>query len=175
MSQLLAAMRRSRLRRAPTRSSATTCTPAFAVPLLQADNLLSNRMYTGNEGIYTYTFEHQKKPECPVCGGEAIAITRPAVSTLQDLIDYLLEKQDLYVHVLPRTRVSLIEVESSQVRRPSFSLDGKNLYLQNPPQLELATRPNLEKTLAELFISGEILSVTDAGLPFSLSLQITFE
>jgi NEDD8-activating enzyme E1 len=54
-------------------------------------------MYTGNESIYTYTFEHQQKPECPVCGGESTEVTRPQESTLQDLIDYLLEKQDLYV------------------------------------------------------------------------------
>lgn len=52
-------------------------------------------MYTGNESIYTYTFEHQQKPECPVCGGESTEVTRPQDSTLQDLIDYLLEKQDL--------------------------------------------------------------------------------
>jgi ubiquitin-activating enzyme E1 C len=52
-------------------------------------------MYTGNESIYTYTFEHQKKPECPVCGGEAIEVSHDASSTLQDLIDFLLEKQDL--------------------------------------------------------------------------------
>lgn len=57
-------------------------------------------MYTGNESIYTYTFEHQQKPECPVCGGESTEVTRPQESTLQDLIDYLLEKQDLYVFSL---------------------------------------------------------------------------
>jgi ubiquitin-activating enzyme E1 C len=52
-------------------------------------------MYTGNEGIYTYTFEHQQKPECPVCGGDAIAVTRRGDSSLRDLIDFLLEKEDL--------------------------------------------------------------------------------
>src|SRR5690606_9424149 len=25
-------------------------------------------MYTGDEGVYTYTFEHEKKEGCPVCG-----------------------------------------------------------------------------------------------------------
>lgn len=57
-------------------------------------------MYTGNEGIYTYTFEHQKKPECPVCGGDAITIPQPATATLQEFIDFLLEKQDLCVSFL---------------------------------------------------------------------------
>lgn len=52
-------------------------------------------LYTGNTSIYTYTFEYEQKPECPVCGGETITISRPAESTLQDLIDHLLEKQSL--------------------------------------------------------------------------------
>ncbi|KAK4701934.1 NEDD8-activating enzyme E1, partial [Phenoliferia sp. Uapishka_3] len=137
--------------------SAACCNEAFKIATSTNPFLSNYMMYTGNEGIYTYTFEHQKKPECPVCGGEATTITRPSTSTLQDLIDYLLEQQTL------------------QIRRPSFSFDGKNLYLQAPPQLEQATRPNLEKTLAELFGSGSVLSVTDAGLPFSLNLQVEFE
>lgn len=113
-------------------------------------------MYTGNEGVYTYTFEHQKKPECPVCGGEAITVTRAKEETLQDLIDYLKERQDL------------------QIRRPSLSFGAKNLYLQAPPQLEQATRLNLDKLLGDLFADGDVLTVTDAGLPFSLSVAVKF-
>lgn len=135
-------------------------------------------MYTGNESIYTYTFEHQQKPECPVCGGEAIEVSRPAESTLQDLIDFLLEKQDVCV---TRFRLDRAAADPTcawpnhrQIRRPSISFGPKNLYLQAPPQLEQATRPNLEKTLQELMTSGDVLTVTDAGLPFSLNLSVKF-
>jgi ubiquitin-activating enzyme E1 C len=55
-------------------------------------------MYTGDAGIYTYTFEHEKKPDCPVCGNQAIKLTIVATATLQYLIDQLLERSDLYVH-----------------------------------------------------------------------------
>ncbi|ORY82400.1 hypothetical protein BCR35DRAFT_331464 [Leucosporidium creatinivorum] len=136
--------------------SAACCNEAFKMATSSNPYLSNYMMYTGNESIYTYTFEHQQKPECPVCGGESTEVTRPQDSTLQDLIDYLLEKQDL------------------QIRRPSISFGPKNLYLQAPPQLEAATRPNLEKTLAELFTSGDVLTVTDAGLPFSLNLSVKF-
>lgn len=68
-----------------------------------------------------------------------------------------------------------LSLEHRQIKRPSLSLAGKNLYLQAPPQLELATRPNLEKTLSELIASGDVLTVTDSGLPFSLDLQVNFE
>jgi len=57
-------------------------------------------MYTGNESIYTYTFEHQKKPECPVCGGEKVVVELDRETSLQDLIDLLLERQDMCVALL---------------------------------------------------------------------------
>ncbi|GAA5821196.1 hypothetical protein JCM11251_004509 [Rhodosporidiobolus azoricus] len=137
--------------------SAACCNEAFKIATSTNPYLNNYMMYTGNESVYTYTFEHQRKPECPVCGGEKVTVTQPAHSTLQDLIDMLLEKQDL------------------QIRRPSLSLSGKSLYLQAPPQLEAATRPNLQKTLGELMSSGSVVSVTDAGLPFSLDLIVNFE
>lgn len=79
------------------------------------------------------------------------------------------------VTALPRSDATdLGSPPRSQIRRPSISFGTKNLYLQAPPQLEQATRPNLEKTLGELMTSGDVLTVTDAGLPFSLSLAIDF-
>ncbi|KAM0788121.1 hypothetical protein ACM66B_001287 [Microbotryomycetes sp. NB124-2] len=134
--------------------AAACCNEAFKIATSSNPYLSNYMMYTGNEGIYTYTFEHQQKPECPVCGGESVEIEQPGTASLQDLIDVLLERQDL------------------QIRRPSLAVGAKNLYLQAPPQLEQLTRPNLEKTLTELFASGDVLTVTDAGLPFSLSLQV---
>jgi ubiquitin-activating enzyme E1 C len=44
-------------------------------------------MYSGDEGIYTYTFEHLRKPDCPVCGTLAKNIEVDASMTLGDLIE----------------------------------------------------------------------------------------
>jgi ubiquitin-activating enzyme E1 C len=53
-------------------------------------------MYTGDDSVYTYTFEHQKKDDCPVCGTANIA--RPLQInpniTLQDFIDGLAERPE---------------------------------------------------------------------------------
>lgn len=137
--------------------AAACCNEAFKIATSSNPYLSNYMMYTGNDSIYTYTFEHQKKPECPVCGGEAVSISRPPKSTLQGLIDHLLERQDM------------------QVKKPSLSAGDKKLYFQAPPQLEQATAPNLAKTLDELFESGTVLTVTDAGLPFHLNLAVTFD
>ena len=54
-------------------------------------------MYTGNEGIYTYTFQHQKKPECPVCGQIASSIQIDKSMKLEELIEQVKERPDVYV------------------------------------------------------------------------------
>jgi ubiquitin-activating enzyme E1 C len=48
------------------------------------------------------------------------------------------------------------------------------LYLQSPPQLEEATRPNLLQKMSTLVEEGDEVSVTSASLPFSLNLKIRF-
>jgi hypothetical protein len=54
------------------------------------------RMYTGDEGVYTYTFELERKPDCPVCGTQAAKITMKQDAKLADLIETLAERQELY-------------------------------------------------------------------------------
>lgn len=69
----------------------------LSLPFLRLSLTALRRMYTGNESIYTYTFEHQRKPECPVCGGEKVTVSQNPSNSLQDLIDMLLERQELCV------------------------------------------------------------------------------
>ena len=62
----------------------------------------------------------------------------------------------------------------SQIKKPSLSTPTKQLYLQAPPQLEEATRPNLEKKVSKLVPPNGDVTVTATTLPFSLSLRITY-
>ncbi len=61
-----------------------------------------------------------------------------------------------------------------QLKRPSFAVGGKPLYMQAPKQLEEAMRPNLAKPLKDLFSSGDEITITDSTLPFSMQVQLTF-
>ena len=63
---------------------------------------------------------------------------------------------------------------SSQVKRPSLSTPDKQIYFQAPPQLEQATRPNLEKKVSELVPDGGEITVTATTLPFNLSLRVKY-
>ncbi|TNY22348.1 NEDD8 activating enzyme [Rhodotorula diobovata] len=143
--------------------AAACCNEAFKIATSSNPYLNNYMMYTGNESIYTYTFEHHKKPECPVCGGEKVVVELARDASLQDLIDLLLERGDM------------------QIRRPSLRTATKSLYLQAPPQLEEVTRPNLARTLGELLDpegegegGGGEVTVTDASMPFSLGLRVVF-
>lgn len=61
----------------------------------------------------------------------------------------------------------------SQIKKPSLASD-KPIYFQGPPQLEQATRPNLEKKVSEVLNSSSTINVTSTSLPFSLNLSVTF-
>ena len=62
----------------------------------------------------------------------------------------------------------------SQIKKPSLSTPGKQIYFQAPPQLEQATRPNLERKVSELVPDGGNITVTAPSLPFQLSLRVKY-
>ncbi|CAK7264829.1 NEDD8 activating enzyme [Sporothrix epigloea] len=107
-------------------------------------------MYSGNESIYTYTFKHERKNDCPVCSGDQRA--RPLVTDLNVTLGDFLN--------------SFSERPEAQLKKPSIRAEGKTLYMQSPPSLEEQTRPNLKRTLAELKLEhGFEVVITDPAFP----------
>ncbi|CAG8466205.1 2807_t:CDS:2 [Paraglomus brasilianum] len=136
--------------------AAACCNEAFKIATTSAPYLDNYMMYTGNEGVYTYTFQHQKKPDCPVCGENSVNVDVNKNWTVEEFIEWLKEKPD------------------AQLKKPSLmTADNKKIYLQAPPILERSTRPNLEKKLSSLIEDGDTIIVTDSTLPFSLQLVVS--
>ncbi|KAL2200081.1 hypothetical protein P885DRAFT_30357 [Corynascus similis CBS 632.67] len=103
-------------------------------------------MYSGNDSVYTYTFRHERKDDCPVCGQLARNLAVDPAWTLRELIDSFAARPE------------------AQLKKPSVRAEGKTLYMQSPPSLEAQTRPNLDKTLTELGLEqGQEIGVTDAA------------
>jgi ubiquitin-activating enzyme E1 C len=98
--------------------AASCCNEAFKLITTAQPYLNNYMMYTGNEGLYTYTFEHQKKPDCPVCGNERVTIEISKEITVEDFIEYLKEKQDMLL------------------KKPSLSRGNEKIYWQSPPIFE---------------------------------------
>ncbi|KAA8902074.1 hypothetical protein FN846DRAFT_955812 [Sphaerosporella brunnea] len=136
--------------------AASCCNEALKILTNMNPFLQNYMMYTGDEGVYTHTFEHQKKEGCPVCGTSAIDFEVSPDITLADFIDKLKEQPDI------------------QIKKPTITTQRRKLYFQAPPELNELTRPNLDKKLSELADSGEEFAITDPGLPFNLRLNVIF-
>ncbi|PVI08179.1 hypothetical protein DM02DRAFT_608254 [Periconia macrospinosa] len=143
--------------------AAACCNEAFKLssntnPFLGFPGTENYMMYTGDESVYTYTFEHQKKDDCPVCGSDTIArpITVSPSSTLQDFVDGLAERPE------------------AQLKKPSIRTGSKSLYVQSMESLELQTRHNLERKMSDLVDEGEEIVITDRAFPTQFKYKVVF-
>jgi len=131
-----------------------------AVKLLTfcSQTLNTYMMYMGSSGIYSHTFVYERKEKCIVCTSTTREIEVNGEKSLNQLMQEL-KDGDL------------------RLKSPSITTgSGKTLYMQKPPALEIATRPNLDKALSSLISSGEVLTVTDPLLEsISLTLSVTFQ
>jgi len=104
-------------------------------------------MYSGDDGIYAYTFKHEKKDDCPVCGNLARALEVDPNLTLEEFIESLAARPE------------------AQLKKPSIrSADNKSLYMQSPESLRIATEHNLVKKMGDLVQDGHEIGVTDPSL-----------
>lgn len=114
-------------------------------------------MYMGSEGVYGHTFVYDRKEDCPVCTATVRKMALGGKTTLNELIQQLCGG-DL------------------RLTSPSLTTPNKTLYMQRPPALEQATRPNLDKAVSNLIQAGEEITVTDPLLQnINLGLSITFD
>ena len=127
--------------------AAACCNEAFKVATGSASALgMENNymQYSGDKGLYAYTFKHERREDCPVCGQLPRDLGVTSDLTVQELKEKL-------------------ETEY-QLRRPSIRSANKSIYMQNIASLEKATRPNLEKKIVEFVASGDEISVSDPSL-----------
>ena len=136
--------------------AASCCNEAFKI-VTNSNPFLSNyMMYSGDEGVYTYTFENEQKPDCPVCGNLAKSVTVNPDVTLQEFLDSLGERPE------------------AQLKKPSIRSSTGTLYMRFPQSLEEQTRPNLTKKLRDLIEDGEEVGVSDPAFQISFKFRLIF-
>lgn len=115
------------------------------------------------DGIYTYTYEAERKPDCLACSSvpKTISISNPSSMTLQDLIDYMCNSADF------------------QLKSPALTtnIDGSNktLYMSTVKSIEEQTRANLTLSLHELNLQdGQELMVADPTNPNTIVVKLKF-
>ncbi|KAJ6028175.1 hypothetical protein N7540_003751 [Penicillium herquei] len=137
--------------------AASTTSEVFKIATSCNPYLENYMMYAGEEGVYTYTFEAEKKADCPVCGNLARNMNVDANMTLGDFIDSLGEKAE------------------AQLKKPSMRTEEKTLYQRFPPQLEEHTRPNLQLKLRELVEDGQEIAVSDPAYTIDFRFLLHFK
>lgn len=118
-------------------------------------------VFNDTDGVYTYTFEAEKKDDCPSCSTIPVITTFHEDTTLQGLYDYLCENSKFMMKSPTLTTV----------------VEGKNktLYMPTLEAMETATRLNLKKKLTDLGISdGHEIVVADTTTPKPISVLIKY-
>jgi NEDD8-activating enzyme E1 len=138
-------------------NTASCANEAFKLATSCAKTMSNYMMYVGDDGIYTHTFELEKKDDCQVCGSESLKLTISPKWTLENLIESLSDRPELLL------------------KAPSLRTASTSLYMRAPVFLEEATRPNLVRLVRDLVKDGETITVTDQALPFNLNVILTFE
>lgn len=113
-------------------------------------------MYAGEEGVYTYTFEAEKKSDCPACGSLPRKMDVDPEITWGEFIDSLGERAE------------------AQLKKPSMRTSAKTIYQRFPPQLEEQTRHNLSLKVRELIEDGEEIAVTDPAYSIDFKFRMHF-
>lgn len=136
--------------------AASCCNEAFKIATSCNPFLQNYMMYSGDEGVYTYTFETERKDDCPVCGNLARNLTVNPNTTLQEFIDSLGERAE------------------AQLKKPTLRSEEKSLYSQFPQSLREQTAPNLSKKLSELVVDGEEIGVSDPAFTIAFKYKLIF-
>ncbi|KYQ51264.1 NEDD8-activating enzyme E1 catalytic subunit [Trachymyrmex zeteki] len=142
--------------------AAACATEAFKLATSCSASLNNYMVLNDLDGVYTYTFEVERKINCLACSQVPREIEiKDSKYKLQNLIDLLCERPDL------------------QMKSPAITavIDGKckTLYMQMVASIEEKTRENLSKTLIELGLKdGTEINVADVTTPSTITLKLKF-
>ncbi|KAF2356814.1 E2 binding [Trinorchestia longiramus] len=135
--------------------AAACATECLKVATQVAHHMNNYCVFNDAHGIYTYTYEHERKSTCLVCSQVPQELEMSPSDTLQVLIDKLKES--------PQYQMSNPGIQAM--------VDGKtkSLYLHSPASIEQKLRPHLKMSLTDLNLSdGVQLVVADITSPNSL-------
>ena len=134
---------------------AAACSNEVFKLITSSNPVLDNyMMYSGDDSIFTYTYSHSKKPNCPVCGTGVKHVRAKKWWRVSHFMDMLRTSHEF------------------MLKDPSIATAAMNIYMARPVHLQQLTRPNLAEKLAKLVDVGEEILVSDLRLPISMRVVI---
>ncbi|KFB44439.1 hypothetical protein ZHAS_00012224 [Anopheles sinensis] len=141
--------------------AASCATEVFKIASSCCEPLNNYMVFNDVDGIYTYTYEAEKRSDCLACSQvpRSVEITDPNTMTLQDLIQHLCDNPEF------------------QMKSPGLTalLEGKNktLYMGTVKSIEEATKGNLTLSLTELGLKdGQEVMVADVTTPNTILIKL---
>lgn len=143
--------------------AAACVTEAFKLASSCCSTLNNYMVFNDVDGVYTYTYEAEKKDDCLVCSPsfrvKYVDLSHDGMK-LNEFIEFLSGLQ-------------------YQMKNPgivaAFAEKNRTLYMSSVPSIEEMTRDNLKKSLKELnVINGTKLIVTDVTRPTPLEIVVRF-
>lgn len=121
-----------------------------------ADSMDNYMMYNGTQGVYSYTYRNEKRPDCPVCGVPTVKqMIFSGEATLAEFLEHIAEDADL------RSRKPFLR-----------SVEGKTLFASTPDMLRKETEKNLSRQMNELVTSGSRLTLTDTSMTVARTIEL---
>ncbi|XP_055378804.1 nedd8-activating enzyme E1 catalytic subunit [Condylostylus longicornis] len=143
--------------------AAACSTEVFKLATSCYDVMNNYMVFNDLDGIYTYTYEAEKKEDCLACSNipKVVDVEDPNTMTLEDFIKFLCESNEF------------------RMKNPGITafIEGKNktLYMSTVKSIEERTRPNLVLSLGELGLKdGQELMVADATNPNTITLKLKY-
>lgn len=141
--------------------AAACATEAFKLATSCSKPLQNYMVFNDTDGVYTYTFECERKEDCFSCSTRPVSVAFSSDAKLKDLYDHLVENQTF------------------SMKSPSLTtvVDGRNktLYMPTLEAMKKVTEANLSKTLHELGIDdGHQIVVADVTTPKPVTLSIKY-
>eukprot|EP01094_Clydonella_sp_ATCC50884_P002210 TRINITY_DN1169_c0_g1_i1.p2 TRINITY_DN1169_c0_g1~~TRINITY_DN1169_c0_g1_i1.p2 ORF type:complete len:433 (-),score=141.55 TRINITY_DN1169_c0_g1_i1:144-1442(-) len=125
--------------------AAATANEAFKFVTRSSLPLNNWMMFNSGTGAHTYTYEHERNPECPTCAGKPVSVTVDGEQTLETFINEFLREDSRLMFG------SVLNIRHQQ--------SSKSIYW--PKFAKKRTAENMPKKMNELISDGDSLLVKD--------------
>lgn len=137
--------------------AASCANEAFKLATSCAKYMNNYMIFNLSSGIYSYTFEAEKRDDCITCSRARRTLLLNPESKLEDVVNLLVESNE---YQMKSPGITTINAETGK---------NRTLYIQTVASLEEKTRENLSKTLDELnLVDGQELYIVDSSKPSSV-------
>lgn len=141
--------------------AATCATEAFKLATTCFTTLNNYMIFSDVDGVYTYTYEAERKDDCLTCSRVPITVKCNREDKLQDVRDRLMTE-----YQLKDPGLSTIAPETGK---------NRTLFMSKPDMLMEKTKPHLRMSLKELDLrNNQSIFVTDETSPVPFTFVLTF-